>query len=132
MGHHNYHFSDREAAQNWAENYGGIFHDNMHSRGDDSGTNFTVRGSYCDDLTPYPTVFIHGTIVFFDDGRVGHVQGTTECKFIQVIIPNKWDKDRGYTGDFNTEDVDLENNTLSFRPDAFTQDPEFRTYYKYI
>ncbi|MGJ1360020.1 hypothetical protein ACR79K_25275 [Sphingobacterium siyangense] len=133
MGHYNLHFTDREAAQNWADNYGGQFHDNMHTRGEDSGTNFTVREEYDDDGTPFTqTVFDHHSIVYHPVHGIGYVQGKTYDNWIQVIFPKEWTGDSQDSTYAKVIDIDLNNNRLSFKSDMFTQERCDRKYLKYI
>lgn len=123
MARHNLHFSDKEAAQNWAENYGGKFHDNTHTRGwKGRGTNYTVTEEFddndCDDDDwqdhRITEEFPHGVIVYHWKWGKGVVKYRYRCDRHNgnFIV---WWENRSLDGYYSADDS-LALEMLSFTP----------------
>lgn len=139
MAHHNLHFTDREAARNWADNYGGRFHDNTHTRGAKGReTNYTVReewdddGCSCQDDAPIPeTIFHDNSVVYHPFYGKGIVCGRhpNSNDWIQVRFVTKKTKNPNYDeaeaelkrkgfGYHMEEEFDYEYSILTFNLDG--------------
>lgn len=124
MGQHNLHFSDKEAAQNWSENYGGQFYDNMHSRGENgSSTNYTVTeqfdDGYCEEVIRdhnITKVFPEGLVVYHFSKGKGAVYYRDSCDRSNGYFFVSFSKNHESYNSHNYDDQTVNIPLLSFTP----------------